>query len=246
VALIGADDEGARRLAGVLGPQVRTFGLHPEATIHAFEVQQLANETRAVVRLPSGEVRLVLRVPGLHNLRNACAALGVVDALSGDVQAAAEALGAFTGVGRRFDRVGEFAGIEIVDDYAHHPTELVATLAAARQRYPGRRLVAVFQPHLYSRTQEHGAAMGEALGAADVAMVADVYGAREQPIAGVTGQLVADAAVRAGVETHYVPLRASLTDAVAHTARAGDVVLTMGAGDITRVGRELAQWLSAR
>lgn len=246
VALVGADDAGAARLAAVLGSGARTFGLGEGAAVRATDVQAGAGETRATVRLGAKAVTLALRVPGLHNLRNACAALAVVDALDGDVQAAADALGRFTGVGRRFERIGEVAGVEIVDDYAHHPTELVATLAAARQRYPGRRLVAVFQPHLFSRTQEHGGAMGQALAAADVAIVSDVYGAREQPIAGVTGQLVADAAVRAGVETHYVPARATLTAAVAAQARAGDVVLTLGAGDVTRVGPELATWLSTR
>jgi len=131
-----------------------------------------------------------------------------------------------------------------VDDYAHHPTEVVATLEAARQRYPERRIVAVFQPHLYSRTQAHGAALGQSLAGADVALVTDVYGAREQPIVGITGAVVVEAAKAAGVDVAYVPVRAELLDAVKRVARAGDVVLTLGAGDVTRVGRELAAWLA--
>jgi len=127
----------------------------------------------------------------------------------------------------------------VVDDYAHHPTELRATLAAARQAFPGRRLVAVFQPHLYSRTALHGAALGEALAAADVAVVAPIYGARESPQPGVTSALVVDAAARAGAVTVAVVERAALTARVAEQVRAGDLVLTLGAGDVTRVGREL-------
>jgi UDP-N-acetylmuramate--alanine ligase len=188
---------------------------------------------------------LRLRVPGLHNIRNATGALGAVMALGGDVNRAIEALGDFRGVGRRFDRLGEAGGVAIVDDYAHHPSELVATLAAARQAYPGRRLVAVFQPHLYSRTQQHGAAMGLALAAADVVVVTEVYAAREQPIAGVSGRQVADAASEAGARTYFESDRAALGARVASVLEAGDVVLTLGAGDITRLGPELAARLRA-
>ena len=133
-------------------------------------------------------------MPGLHNLRNATAALGVVAALGGDLRRALPALSAFPGVGRRFERLGEVSGIAVVDDYAHHPTEIRATLLAARQAFPSRRLVAVFQPHLFSRTAELGGQMGSALAAADLVVVTDVYPAREQPIAGVTGQSVVDPA----------------------------------------------------
>jgi UDP-N-acetylmuramate--alanine ligase len=135
--------------------------------------------------------------------------------------------------------------VAIVDDYAHHPSELVATLAAARQAYPGRRLVAVFQPHLYSRTAQHGVAMGEALAAADIVVVADVYAARESPVEGITGRLVADAASRGRSPVHFVAERAALTGRVASLLEPGDVVLTLGAGDVTRVGPELLQRLAA-
>ncbi|MEP6472523.1 MAG: cyanophycin synthetase, partial [Gemmatimonadota bacterium] len=151
------------------------------------------------------------------------------------------ALAEYQGLGRRFERLGEVNGVEIIDDYAHHPTELVATLAAARQAFPGRRLVAVFQPHLYSRTAEHGGAMGLALAAADLVVVSDVYGAREKAVPGITGALVAAAASRAGAETVYEPSRGQLTGRVQELIRPGDVLITMGAGDITKVGRELTQ-----
>ena len=182
-------------------------------------------------------------MPGVHNLRNATAALGVVVALGGDPEPALEALAAFRGVGRRFDRQGEFRGIAIVDDYAHHPTELRATLAAARQAFPGRRLVAAFQPHLYSRTAEHGDAMGEALAGADLAVVTDVYGAREAPLPGVTGEQVVDAARRRGASVVYEPSREALGGRVASLLRSGDVLLTLGAGDITRLGSEVRERL---
>ncbi len=142
-----------------------------------------------------------LRVPGIHNLRNAVAALAAVEVLGGDLSAAVKALESFEGVGRRFERLGEHGGVAVVDDYAHHPSELAATLSAARQAFPGRRLVAVFQPHLYSRTAEHGQAMGRALAAADLVIVTEVYAAREQPIPGVSGRQVAEAATGAGAET---------------------------------------------
>jgi len=148
-------------------------------------------------------------------------------------------------VGRRFERLGEFKGVEIVDDYAHHPSELAATLAAARQAFPSRRLVAVFQPHLFSRTAAHGVAMGEALALADVVVVTEVYAAREQPIPGVSGRQVAEAAERAGADTIFEADRPAVGRRVLALLQPGDVVLTLGAGDITRVGRELVQWLQA-
>jgi UDP-N-acetylmuramate--alanine ligase len=196
--------------------------------------------SRATIALPGGHsVELALVVPGLHNVRNAAAALAVLHALGADVQAGAKALSEFRGVGRRFERLGEAGGVTVVDDYAHHPTEVAATLAAARQAFPGRRLIAVFQPHLFSRTALHGEALGKALAAADVVVVAPIYGAREQPQAGVTHHLVVRGATRAGAATVAVRDRAGLTTHVARAVRGGDVVFTLGAGDITRVGPEL-------
>lgn len=245
-ALVGADDPGARRVAARLRNRVWKFGVAADADLRIGAVQQDARGSRTEVSLPDGRrVQLVLRVPGMHNVRNAAGALGAVAALDGSVELALAALADFDGVGRRFDRLGEAGGVVLVDDYAHHPSELAATLAAARQAYPERRLVAVFQPHLYSRTQQHGAAMGQALAAADVIVVADVYGAREAPVAGVTGQLVADAAAATGAEVRFVPDRSSLTRRVGELLRPGDLVLTLGAGDITRIGPELLSALAA-
>lgn len=245
-ALIGAADIGSDRVADALGDSVWRFGI--DRGDFAITVRELGPKgSVADLRLPDERVvRLSLAVPGVHNLRNATAAIGVVYALNTEIEPALAALAAFEGVGRRFERNGDFQGVTFVDDYAHHPTELAATLAAARQAYPDRRLVAVFQPHLYSRTREHGVTMGRVLAAADVVVVADVYGAREQPEPGVTGKLVADAAVDAGAFVLYEPGRAELAGEIAAVLRDGDVLLTLGAGDVTRVGPEVRLAMAAR
>jgi UDP-N-acetylmuramate--alanine ligase len=247
LVLVGADDPGALRVSARVGAKARSFGLGPAADIRITDVTQAAAETSARVTLPGMDPLTVrLQVPGLHNLRNAVGALAATLYLApGGVEPALAALYRFRGVGRRFERLGEFGGVEIVDDYAHHPSELVATLAAARQAFPGRRLVAVFQPHLFSRTAAHGVAMGEALAEADVVVVTEVYAAREEPIPGVTGRQVAEAAERAGGSAIFEPDRAGLGRRVLDLLLPGDVVLTLGAGDITRIGAELIQWLRA-
>jgi UDP-N-acetylmuramate--alanine ligase len=127
----------------------------------------------------------------------------------------------------------------VVDDYAHHPTEIAATLASARQVYPDRRLVALFQPHLFSRTRDFAAEFGKALTAADLALVTDVYPSREKALPGVTGQLVADAAVQAGHrEVVYLPDRAAVPGELEKRLKSGDLLLTMGAGDVVKLGEE--------
>ena len=241
IALVGTDDPGASRVAARLPNKIWRFGTG-DADLRIGAVEQGPKGSSAEVRLPDGRrVKLRLAVPGMHNVLNATAALGTVVALEGDVDAALGALAEFRGAGRRFERLGEARGILFVDDYAHHPSELQATLAAARQAFPGKRLVAVFQPHLYSRTQVHGEAMGRALAVADLAVISDVYAAREQPVAGVTGEVVAQAVALTGGRSIYVPHRQDLDDVVAEQLQAGDVVLTLGAGDVTKVGRGLVE-----
>jgi UDP-N-acetylmuramate--alanine ligase len=245
VALLSADDPGAMRVADRVGG-ARRFGFAAGADLRISEVVQSEHRTEATVAWRGGQrLRLRLRVPGIHNLRNAVAALGAVEAMGGALEPAASCLAEFVGVGRRFERLGEHGGVAVVDDYAHHPSELAATLSAARQAYPGRRLVAVFQPHLYSRTIEHGEAMGRALAAADLVFVTEIYAAREQPVPGVSGKQVADAAARAGADVRFEAVRADVGRRVREALKPGDVVLTLGAGDITRVAPELVRWLSA-
>ncbi|MEO8635475.1 MAG: UDP-N-acetylmuramate--L-alanine ligase [Gemmatimonadales bacterium] len=258
--LIGSDDPGAIRVTQMLrrtdsqadgggdGPGLWRFGFE-NADLTISEVEQEPGGSRATVTLPDRrKVTLRLSVPGIHNLRNATAALGAVLALGGPLGPALDALASYTGLGRRFERLGDARGISFVDDYAHHPTELVATIAAARQAFPGRRLVAVFQPHLFSRTAAHGTAMGVALAAADVALVTEIYAAREQPMPGISGRSVAEAAEAEGkgsVQVLFEPDKSRLHDRLLELARPGDIIITLGAGDITRVGRELVQWLRA-
>src|SRR5207244_3531987 len=165
--IAGGDDAGALRVVSAVRAPVWRVGLGADADVRIADAQLDEQGSTARIELPDGRVlALRLRVPGLHNVRNAAAALAVVHELGADLERALAALAEFTGVGRRFERVGEVGGVMVVDDYAHHPTEVQATLAAARQAFPRRRVVAVFQPHLFSRTARHGDALGRALAAA--------------------------------------------------------------------------------
>ena len=244
--IVGADDAGAVRVGQRVGRAVWRVGFASDADVRITDVALESTGSRATVRLPGGRsVALGLRVPGRHNLKNAAAAIAVAAELGADLDRAAAALAEFVGVARRFERVGDAAGVTVMDDYAHHPTEVAATLAAARQAFPERRVVAVFQPHLYSRTAMHGGALGRALAAADLVVVAPIYGAREQPLPGVTADLVARGAIGAGARTVAVRDRAGLAARVAEVTRPGDVVFTLGAGDVTLVGPELLDRLGA-
>jgi UDP-N-acetylmuramate--alanine ligase len=175
-----------------------------------------------------------LALPGEHNRRNAAAALAALE-LAGVARADAEpVLAGYRGAGRRFDTVGERNGVTVVDDYAHHPSEILATVAAARERTHGRVLV-LFQPHLYSRTRHLAHELGAALSTADAACVTEIYRAREEPIEGVSGKLVV-AALRPGLRAGWAPRVDDGARIVASWARPGDLVLTVGAGDVERAG----------
>jgi UDP-N-acetylmuramate--alanine ligase len=185
-----------------------------------------------------------LAVPGEHNRRNAAAALEACVLAGADRAAAAEALATFAGAGRRFERLGATpSGATVVDDYAHHPTEVAATIAAARSLGP-RRIVAVFQPHLYSRTAHLARRFGAALAAADIPVVLDVYPAREraEDFPGVTGRLVAEAAADAGNgRVHWAPAFDDAERILRDVLREGDLCLVLGAGDVDALGRRLAR-----
>jgi UDP-N-acetylmuramate--alanine ligase len=180
-------------------------------------------------------VDLELVVPGEHNRRNAAAALAALELAGVPREEARAALARFRGVGRRFELVGEARGVSVYDDYAHNPAKVAAAIATARERTDGRVLV-LFQPHLFSRTRHVAAELGRELAAADVVAVADVYPAREQPVAGVTGKLVIDAlsSARPGFAPGWTPRLEDGARFVARRARAGDLVLTVGAGDVDR------------
>ena len=182
-------------------------------------------------------VAFELAVPGEHNRRNAAAALAALE-LAGVARVDAEpVLARFRGAGRRFELVGVRDGITVVDDYAHHPSEIAATIAAARERTDGRVLV-LFQPHLYSRTRHLAREFGAALSAADAVCVTEIYRAREEPVEGVGGRLVLDA-LRPGLRAGWAPTVEQGAAVVRRWARAGDLVLTLGAGDVDGAAREL-------
>ncbi|HEY5086484.1 MAG TPA: cyanophycin synthetase, partial [Gemmatimonadaceae bacterium] len=181
---------------------------------------------------------------GVHNVRNALAAMGAGIAMGIGVARLVPGLEAFSGVERRFQRVADVDGVSIVDDYAHHPTEIAATIEAARSAFPGRRLIIAFQPHLYTRTRDFAAEFGRALSSADAIFLTELYPAREQAIAGVSSDLVEDAIHVAGGSLVWRGERAELAHALSGKVRSGDVVITVGAGDITRTARELRDILT--
>lgn len=240
------DDPGARRLLEeTAGGRGLGYGLSEAATLRAVEIERRGAASVFTLEERGQAIgRIELGVPGLHNIRNALAAIAAARHVGADLEAAGEALAGFGGVARRFDVVGEAGGVVVVDDYAHHPTEVAATLETARAAYPERRIVAVFQPHLYTRTRDFASEFGRALVGADAVWVADVYAARETPIPGITGELVAREAEAAGApEVRYESDRDRLVEGLTASLRPGDLCVTMGAGDIDAVGREVFDWL---
>ena len=241
--IVCADDVNVANLLPRLGDRrVTTYGLGEECMLRATDLRMTPAGSSFGVHLRSqGELgRVTISLPGVHNVRNTLGAIGVALALGVSMGVVARALGEFGGVHRRFEPMGSHRGAAIVDDYAHHPTEVAATLAAARQVFPRRSLHAIFQPHLYSRTRDLAAEFGKALAAADHVLVTDVYPSREKPIAGVTGELVARATQAVGhSRVDYCVDWQSIREQLGELG-AGDVVLTMGAGDIYRFAAELA------
>jgi UDP-N-acetylmuramate--alanine ligase len=246
--VVCADDEGANSLPFPASAEVVRFGLHSsDARLVARDVTTSNGGSRFAVwfdEKPLGEI--ALRVPGAHNVRNALAAIGCGLLLGVTLDAMRAGLESFGGVERRFQRLGEAAGVTVVDDYAHHPTEIEATLQAARAAFPGRRIVAAFQPHLYSRTRDFAPAFGRALAMADLVLLTEIYPAREQPIEGVTADLLVRATAAAGRSVSWRGDRRELAEALGEVLEDGDVVLTIGAGDVTHTGPELLALLGAR
>lgn len=244
-AIVCIDDEHARGILPNIDRRVVTYGTHDNADIRAENVRQDGLEMHFdVVEGSTHHGRVTLHTPGMHNVLNALAAIAVgleLDMAFADIS---RGISAFTGVDRRMHEITNAASRLLIDDYAHHPTEVRATLEAARGAFPERRIVATFQPHLYSRTRQFAQEFGQALALADVVVVMDVYGAREEAEAGVTGELVADAARATGhASVYYESDRNALVDKVMVLSEPGDVILTMGAGDIWRLNREMADVL---
>jgi UDP-N-acetylmuramate--alanine ligase len=245
-----ADDPGARRLADAArarGVTVRTYGVDPAADmrIDGLEVRPGGSEFGLMV-----DGRFVadveLRIPGRHNALNAAAAFSAGRGLGFGASVLAEGLGSFTGTRRRFENKGSAAGIRVYDDYAHHPTELEATLRAARDMAGTGRVVVAFQPHRYSRTAAFRDEFGKALGLADAVVVMEVYSAGEHPIPGATGASIAAAVPLPLGHVLHEPSWSAVAARLATLARPGDLVMTLGAGDVTMIGPELLELLESR
>ena len=224
-----------------------TYGLTPQADIQAIDIQHRENtSTFTVVRGFDDLGKITLQIPGKHNIQNALAAIAVGLQLGVPFSKVKAGIEKFVGVYRRWEKKGEANGITVYDDYAHHPTECRATLSGVKAGWR-RRVVCVFQPHLYSRTRDFYEEFGKAFLLADVLVLTDVYPAREEPIQGVTGELIANAAKQFGhKDVHYIQDKKQLPEYLKKNTRTGDIVITMGAGDIWKYGEEFLKQLKIK
>ena len=250
VAVLCADDPNVRAILPAVPKQIVTYGLDPEANVHAENVRAVGGQMHfEAVRVNGSVSRLpiTLNLPGMHNVLNALAAIAVATEVQVPDAAIIKALAEFKGVGRRFQRYGEVVLTEggsctVIDDYGHHPVEMAATLAAARGAFPGRRLVLAFQPHRYSRTRDCFEDFVKVLSTVDVLLLAEVYAAGEAPIVAADGRSLARALRVVGkVEPVFVEDIAAMPQTILDVARDGDVVLTMGAGSIGAVPGKLLE-----
>ena len=252
LAVLCGDDAELRGLLAQVGRPMIRYGLNEDSDLRAVRLERLGARTRFdVLREGRQPLSVTLNLAGLHNVRNALAAIAVATELGVADAAIQRALESFQGIGRRFETIGEVktaAGtVTIVDDYGHHPTEIEATLEAARQAWPGRRLVLAFQPHRYTRTHDLIDDFGRVLSAADALIVTEVYAAGEEPIANADGRAICRAVRGRGqVEPVFIEEVGALAGALAGLIKEGDVILTMGAGSIGGVAHELPARLAAR
>ena len=255
-ALVCVDDEAIRSLLPSIARPITTYGFADDAQVQAVNVRAVGTQMHFTARRRNGitlpDLDVVLNLPGRHNVLNALAAIAVAVELGVPDEAVQRGLAEFNGVGRRFQRYGEVAvksahgegSFTVVDDYGHHPVEMAATLAAARGAFPGRRLVLAFQPHRYTRTRACFEDFIQVLGGADAVLLTEVYAAGEAPIVGADGRALARALRLAGrVEPLFVANVADLPQTIADNARAGDVVLCMGAGTIGTVAAKIVDLL---
>jgi UDP-N-acetylmuramate--alanine ligase len=242
-----ADDPGANTLTTPSASEVIRYGVtSPDARLVGEVRPGVEGGSQVKIAYDDEALGTIqLRVPGVHNVRNALAAMASGLALGATLDTMREGIERFGGVERRFQRLGIEQGVLVVDDYAHHPTEIEATLSAARTAYPTRRLVIAFQPHLYSRTRDFAAQFGRALAAADAVFLTEIYPAREQPLPGVSATLIERELRAADGALAWRGERAALAAALADFVQPNDVVLTVGAGDITKTGPELLGRLGA-
>jgi UDP-N-acetylmuramate--alanine ligase len=246
-AVLSADDSNVRGLLPEVHRPYVTFGMAPEADYRAVDIKRESDRTLfSVFKREDLVGHISLRVPGRYNVSNALAALAATLELDVPFDTIARALGEFRGVSRRFEIVGEAGGVLVVDDYAHHPTELRAVLAAARETYR-RRLIVVFQPHLYSRTRDFAEEFARELAIADHCILTDIYPAREEPIEGVTSDLIRRLAEKDGhTNFTYVGTKENALPVIDQMVESGDLVMTIGAGSITHIRRMILERLRAR
>ena len=253
LAVVCTDDPGVNEIIGDIGRTVLTYGLNDDADLRAQNIRFDGGLTKFDV-IRSGDqppLEISLGLPGLHNVRNALAAIAVADELQVNDEAVVKALQEFEGIDRRFQILGEVetAGgkVLLVDDYGHHPTEIAATLAAARSGWPDKRVVLVFQPHRYTRTRDLLDDFAQVLSDADVLILLDVFAAGEAPIAGADGRAIARAVrSRGSVEPVFVETLEALEPVLNDVLVEGDLVLTMGAGDIGTFAAELPQRIAVK
>ncbi|TFB14004.1 UDP-N-acetylmuramate--L-alanine ligase [Candidatus Marinimicrobia bacterium MT.SAG.4] len=238
------DEEHLREILPDIKKRIITYGLDESAEVRAVNISYESGVSRFNLINDGdnlGEIRL--RLPGVHNVKNALGVIALSFELDIPFETVAKALNEFEGVLRRFEIKKRIAGMMIVDDYAHHPTEVKSSLSAAQTGWD-RRVIAVFQPHLYSRTRDFKDEFGSSFNHADVVIITDIYPAREAPIEGVTGKLIADAVESSGhKEVHYLPEKEKIADFLMEFATEGDMIITIGAGDIFKVGEEFIQKL---
>jgi UDP-N-acetylmuramate--alanine ligase len=253
LAVVCKDDPGVNEILGNIGRSVVTYGTDPEADICAENIEFCAGHTHFDVVRPGERepLRVELHLPGMHNVRNALATIAVADELQISDEAVVKALADFQGIDRRFTNLGEIetaAGkVMLVDDYGHHPTEIAATLAAARAGWPDRRVVLVFQPHRYTRTRDLLDDFATVLSEADLAIVLEVYAAGEDPIAGADGRAIARATrTRGSIEPVFVESLDNLQPVLESVLAEGDLVLLMGAGDIGAYAAGLPELLATK
>jgi len=247
VAVLCVDDPTVRTLARSISKTVVTYGLDEDATLRGTDVRNDGGRMTFTARSADApDLRVDLALAGVHNVRNALAAIAVGREVGIDDRAIAKALAEFKGVGRRFQRFGDVrleggGAFTLIDDYGHHPVEMAATIAAARESFPGRRLVLAFQPHRFTRTRDLFEDFARVLSTVDALVLADVYPAGEAPIVAADGRALARAVRVAGrVEPLFVETIGEMSEAIRTIARDGDVVLTMGAGSVGGVPAQLA------
>lgn len=241
------DDPNVRSIMPDLKRRIISYGFTPQAQIRPVDITNGAYNSAFTVLYNGEELgRISMKTPGDHNIRNALAAVGIGLELGIPFKQIQKGLNSYSGVFRRFQPKYEREDLLVIDDYAHHPTEAQATLSAARKGWSKRRIVAVFQPHLYSRTQELYKEFGSSFFDSDVLVITDVYPSREQPIEGVSGELIAEAARSYGHKmVHYIPNKKDLPTKLNELTKPGDVIITMGAGDIYRYGEEFVELLKS-